>query len=38
LVLPMLRRQRQKDYCKYEASLVYIISSRAAGAYIARLS
>ena len=29
---PALRRQRQKHFCELEASLVYIVSSRTAGA------
>ena len=29
-LIPVLRRQRQEDLCEFEASLVYIVSSRTA--------
>jgi hypothetical protein len=29
-LIPELRRQRQKDLCEFEASLLYIVSSRTA--------
>jgi hypothetical protein len=31
-LIPALRRQRQADLCEFKASLVYIASSRIAGA------
>ena len=31
-LIPALRRQRQSDFCEFEASLVYIISFRTARA------
>jgi hypothetical protein len=32
LLIPALGRQRQVDFCKFKASLVYIINSRTARA------
>ena len=30
LLIPALERQRQKDLCEFEASMVYIVSSHTA--------
>ena len=37
-LIPALRRQRQVDFCEFEASLVYRVSSRTAGAVTQRKS
>lgn len=38
LLIPAVRRQRQVDLCKFEASLVYRVSSRPPGLHRETLS